>query len=42
MILYNYFETWVKEIIKNRGILYDAEVVDVCVKIFRENKFKLP
>jgi putative nucleotidyltransferase with HDIG domain len=31
-----------KEIIKNRGILYDAEVVDVCVKIFKKNKFKLP
>ena len=27
------------EIIKNRGILYSSKVVDVCIKIFKENKF---
>ena len=29
-----------EEIIKNRGILYDPEVVDVCIKLFKEKKFK--
>jgi putative nucleotidyltransferase with HDIG domain len=27
------------EILKNRGILYDPEVVDACLKIFKENDF---
>ncbi|GAH80811.1 unnamed protein product [marine sediment metagenome] len=25
---------------KNKGILYDSEVVDVCLKLFREKGFK--
>ena len=29
------------EIITNKGILYDPQVVDACVKIFREDNFKL-
>jgi HD-GYP domain-containing protein (c-di-GMP phosphodiesterase class II) len=29
------------EISKNRGKLYDAEVVDSCLRVFREKKFKL-
>ena len=29
-----------EEISKNRGILYDPEVVDACVKLFKEKKFK--
>lgn len=28
------------EIIKNKGILYDPEVVDICVKLFKEKGFK--
>ncbi len=28
------------EIEKNKGILYDIEVVDVCVRLFKERKFK--
>jgi len=28
------------EISQNRGILYDPEVVDVCLKLFREKIFK--
>jgi len=28
------------EIIGNRGLFYDAEAVDACVKLFRENRFK--
>jgi len=28
------------EITKNRGVLYDPEVVDVCVKLFKEKDFK--
>ena len=27
------------EILKNRGVLYDAAAVDACVKLFRENRF---
>ena len=27
------------EIVTNRGILYDAEVVDACVRLFREKRF---
>jgi PAS domain S-box-containing protein len=30
-----------EEIVQNRGILYDPEVVDACLKLFREKKFKL-
>ena len=29
-----------EEILKNRGILYDPEVVDACIKLFREKDFK--
>ncbi len=29
-----------EEISKNRGILYDPEVVDVCLKLFKEKRFK--
>lgn len=29
-----------EEIIQNRGILYNLEVVDVCLKLFKEKKFK--
>lgn len=29
-----------EEISKNRGILYDPEVVDVCLKLFKEKNFK--
>jgi len=29
-----------EEILKNKGILYDSNVVDVCVKLFTEKKFK--
>ena len=29
-----------EEISKNRGILYDPEVVDVCLKLFKEKGFK--
>jgi len=28
------------EITKNKGILYDPEIVDVCVKLFKEKGFK--
>jgi len=28
------------EIIKNRGILYDTQVVDACMKVFKERAFK--
>ena len=34
-------ETALKEVSKNKGILYDADVVDTCLKLFRKNKFKL-
>ncbi len=30
-----------EEISKNRGIFYDPEVVDACLRIFKEEKFKL-
>ena len=30
-----------KEIEENSGILYDPDVVDACVKLFRERGFKL-
>jgi PAS domain S-box-containing protein len=29
-----------EEIIQNKGILYDLEVVDACLKLFKEKKFK--
>jgi PAS domain S-box-containing protein/putative nucleotidyltransferase with HDIG domain len=29
-----------EEISKNRGILYDPEIVDVCLKLFKEKEFK--
>ncbi len=29
-----------EEISQNRGILYDPEVVDVCIKLFKERSFK--
>jgi HD-GYP domain-containing protein (c-di-GMP phosphodiesterase class II) len=29
------------EISQNRGLLYDSQVVDACVKLFREKKFDL-
>jgi HD-GYP domain-containing protein (c-di-GMP phosphodiesterase class II) len=28
-----------QEIEDNKGILYDSEIVDACIKIFREDKF---
>ncbi len=33
-------EAAMKEIEKNRGILYDADVVDACLKLFREDGFQ--
>ena len=29
-----------EEISKNKGILYDPEVVDACLKLFKEKGFK--
>lgn len=29
-----------EEISKNKGILYDPEVVDACIKLFKEKEFK--
>jgi HD-GYP domain-containing protein (c-di-GMP phosphodiesterase class II) len=29
-----------EEILKNKGILYDPEIVDVCLKLFKEKGFK--
>ncbi len=29
------------EILKNRGILYDPEVVDACLRLFKEKGFTL-
>jgi len=34
-------ETALNEILLHRGTLYDADVVDACVKLFRERKFRL-
>jgi putative nucleotidyltransferase with HDIG domain len=28
------------EIVRHRGILYDEDVVDICVRLFRDNKFE--
>jgi putative nucleotidyltransferase with HDIG domain len=33
-------EAALEEITKNKGILYDPEVVDVCIELFREKGFK--
>lgn len=30
-----------EEISQNRGILYDSEIVDICIKLFKEKGFKL-
>jgi HD-GYP domain-containing protein (c-di-GMP phosphodiesterase class II) len=30
-----------KEIEKNKGTLYDADAVDACLRLFKENKYKL-
>jgi len=30
-----------EEIAKNRGILYDAEIADACLKLFRDDSYKL-
>ena len=32
-------EKAIDEIKKNKGILYDSKIVDVCVKLFKEKKF---
>jgi len=29
------------EIVKNRGILYDPGVVDICLRLFREKGYKM-
>jgi len=29
-----------EEITQNKGILYDPEVVDACLKLFKEKEFK--
>ncbi|KQC06259.1 MAG: hypothetical protein APR62_08120 [Smithella sp. SDB] len=34
-------EAALEEIEKNKGILYDVDVVDACLKLFRENKYQL-
>jgi putative nucleotidyltransferase with HDIG domain len=33
-------DTALEEILQNKGILYDPEVVDVCLKVFTEDRFK--
>ncbi|RKX64382.1 MAG: hypothetical protein DRP42_06460, partial [Tenericutes bacterium] len=33
-------EKALEEISQNKGILYDPEVVDVCLKLFKEKEFK--
>lgn len=33
-------EVALEEITKNKGILYDPEIVDICVKLFKEKDFK--
>ncbi len=35
-------ETALDEIERNRGVKYDAKVVDACLKLFREKGYKLP
>jgi HD-GYP domain-containing protein (c-di-GMP phosphodiesterase class II) len=34
-------EAGLKEIINNRGTLYDPEVVDICIKLFRDRGYQL-
>jgi PAS domain S-box-containing protein len=34
-------EAALEEIEKNRGILYDADAVDACLKVFREKRYKM-
>jgi CheY-like chemotaxis protein len=34
------YDKALEEISKNKGILYDHEVVDVCLKLFRKKEFK--
>jgi HD-GYP domain-containing protein (c-di-GMP phosphodiesterase class II) len=34
-------EVALKEIEKNKGILYDASVADACLKLFREKGYQL-
>jgi HD-GYP domain-containing protein (c-di-GMP phosphodiesterase class II) len=34
-------EAALSEIEINKGILYDAVVADACLKLFRENKYRL-
>jgi HD-GYP domain-containing protein (c-di-GMP phosphodiesterase class II) len=33
-------EVALAEIIKNKGVLYDPEIVDVCVRLFKEKGFR--
>jgi len=33
-------EAALEEITKNRGVLYDSQVVDTCLKLFRERGFQ--
>ncbi|PKN35046.1 MAG: hypothetical protein CVU61_05090 [Deltaproteobacteria bacterium HGW-Deltaproteobacteria-19] len=35
-------EAALEEIMKNKGILYDPDVVDACLKLFREKEYQLP
>jgi PAS domain S-box-containing protein len=35
-------EPALEEVAKNRGTLYDQVVADACVKLFRENRYKMP
>jgi HD-GYP domain-containing protein (c-di-GMP phosphodiesterase class II) len=28
------------EITKNKGVLYDPKIVDICIKLFKEKDFK--
>jgi len=31
-----------EEIAQHKGILYESEVVDACIRVFREKEYKLP
>ncbi len=33
-------EKALEEISQNKGILYDPEIVDICLKLFKEKEFK--
>ena len=35
-------EAALEEIEKNKGILYDAAVVDACLRLFREKRYQFP